>query len=85
MTHPLFHAQVIQPKASRTWMTFLWIFSLRSLQSHNINKVALSRFSVVSIDGSPLGTDYFVHHNDWLSMIKILVLRVRRPHWPILQ
>ena len=82
MTHPIFHAQVIQPKASSTWMslTFLWIFSLQSVQSHNINKVALSRFSVVSIDGSPLGTVYFVHHNDWLSMIKILVLRVRRPH-----
>ena len=81
MTRPLFHAQVIQPKASRTWMslTFLWIFSLQSVQSHNTNKVALSRFTVVSIDGSPLGTVYFVHHNDWLSMIKILVLRVRRP------
>ena len=75
-------SQVIQPKASRMWisLTFLWIFSLLSVQSHNINKVASSRFSVVSIDGCPLGTVYFVHHNDRLSTIKILVLRVRRPH-----
>ena len=33
----------------------------------------------MSVDGCPLGTVYFVHHNDWLSMTKILVLRVRRP------
>ena len=64
-------------------LTFLWIFSLQSVQSHNINKVRLSRYSVVSIDGCPLGTVYFVHHNDWFSMIKILVLRVRHPRWPI--
>ena len=60
-------------------LTFVWIFSLQSVQSHNINKVALSRCSVVSVDGCLLGTVYFVHHNDWLSMIKILVLRVIRP------
>ena len=79
-------SQVIQPKRQKQaecgcLLTFLWIFSLQSVQSHNINKVALSRFSVVSIDGCPLGTVYFVHHNDWLSIIKLLVLRVRRPHY----
>ena len=49
-------------------LTFLWIFSLQSVQSHNINKVALSRFSVVSIDDCPLGTVYFVHHNARLPL-----------------
>ena len=48
-----------------------------------MNKVTSSKFSVVPVDGCPLGTVHFVHHNDWLSMIKILVLRVRRPGQPI--
>ena len=61
---------MIQPKASRIRMSFDFslIFSLQSVQSHNINKVALSRFSVVSIDDCPLGAVYFVHHNARLPL-----------------
>ena len=52
------------------------------------SKVTSSRFSVVYIDGCPLDTVYFIHHNArlpltfyrrssgfWLSVIKILILR----------
>ena len=60
---------VIQPKAEyECILTFLWILSLQSVQSHDINKVTSSRFSVVSIDGCPLGTVYFVHRNAMLSL-----------------
>ena len=51
-----------QAKYGCLW-TFLWILSL---QSHN--KVTPSRFSVVYIDGSPVGTVYFVHHNARLPL-----------------
>ena len=40
-------------------LTFLWILS--HVGSRH-NKVT-SKFSVVNIDGCPLGTVYFVHHN----------------------
>ena len=72
---------MIQPKASRIWMSFdfsLDVFATVCTEP-NINKVTSNRYSVVSIDGCPLGTVYFVYHNDWLFMIKILVLRVIRP------
>ena len=51
-------------------LAFLWILSvsLQFVQSHNINKVTSSRFSVVSIDGCPLGTAYFVHRNARLPL-----------------
>ena len=41
---------------------------VQSVQSHNVNKVTSSRFSVVPIDGCPLGTIYFVHHNARLPL-----------------
>ena len=61
--------------------TFLWILSLQSVQSHDINKVTSSRFSVVSIDGCHLGTVYFVHRNarlplHWLSVIKTMSIKL---------
>ena len=64
-----------------------------AIQSHGHGKVTASSFSVVDIDGCPLGTVYFVHHDAklpltlsflkqssdfWLSMFKILVLRRTR-------
>ena len=44
-------------------LTLPWILSLWSN-----NKVAASRFSVIYIDGCPLGTVYFDHHDARLQL-----------------
>ena len=47
-------SHVIQLKPSKIWMSLTFSVDLLVLQSHN--KVATGRFSVLYIDGCPLGT-----------------------------
>ena len=59
-------SHVIQLKPSKIWMSLTFSVDLLVLQSHN--KVAAGRFSVLYIDGCPLGTVYFAHHSIRLSL-----------------
>ena len=62
---------MIQPKVSKIWMSFNFSLPLDPLATVRVmikHKVTASSFSVVDIDGCPLGTVYFVHHNAKLPL-----------------